>query len=107
MTERIDCFLRDQCPVAKDGCIWCFARWLDVLPLLPGGVPPQSDLQTMVTGEPSDGCIHRGSKRRCCDQLWICRKHACDCTPAVGVEISPQVLRCWDCADFQTAEVTP
>lgn len=104
MSDRIDCFLRDQCPVADAGCVWCFARWLDVLPLLPGGVPRQSDLQQMVTGE-SDACVHRGSKRRCCDQLWICRKHSCDCTPTESESIHPQVLRCSACSDFQFAEV--
>lgn len=108
MNKRIDCFLQDQCPVAKDGCVWCFARWLEVLPLLPEGVSsPDNDLTIVETGEPSGACIHRGSKRRCCDQLWICRKHSRDCTPAVSDEISPAVLRCSDCADFQTAEVTP
>jgi len=46
-------------------------------------------------------CVHRGSQRRCCELLWICKKHARDCTP-VEAEISVEVIRCSQCSDFET-----
>lgn len=104
MDDRIECFLLDQCPVATDGCVLCFARWLEVLPLLPGGVLPQGSQQLIVSGDQPDACFYRGSKRRCCQDLWICRKHACECTPTARGDIDSVVRRCSECADFQKTE---
>lgn len=107
MTERIECFLQDQCPVFEAGCVFCFARWLEVLPLLPGGVPMPGSQQIIVNGDEPDACFHRGSKRRCCQDLWICRKHTCECTPTERGDIDSAVRRCSECADYQKTEEKP
>lgn len=107
MIDRIQCFLKDQCPVASAGCVFCFARWLEVLPLLSGGVPVAQQVPLMIDSDSLESCSHRGSKRRCCSALWICRKHSCDCTPTDREDIDAAVRRCSECTDFVKTEDNP
>lgn len=45
-------------------------------------------------------CVHRGSKRRCCN-LWICRLHKVDCVPTVQLNQPVEVRSCADCEDME------
>jgi glycosyltransferase involved in cell wall biosynthesis len=45
--------------------------------------------------------VHLGSQRRCCGELFICRKHKIDCIQK-GVPVSP-VLSCETCPDYWAA----
>jgi hypothetical protein len=46
-------------------------------------------------------CDHRGSQRRCCADLWICRVTHASCNPAANPvgPVLPGVRRCRDCSD--------
>jgi len=107
MTRPIKCFLQHECPVAEAGCVFCFARWLEVLPLLPGGVAVPQHLPVILHSETENACCHLGSKRRCCEDLWICRMHRCDCTRSNREDIDAAVRRCSECTDFVKTEDNP
>lgn len=104
MSNSPACFLTSQCPVFSAGCVFCFSRWLEILPLLRNETPVENTLDSVSPPEVSSACMHRGSKRRCCEALWICRKHSCDCTVKNLGDFHPDVRSCADCADFQIEE---
>lgn len=73
----------------------------------PDGVICQAaqSLVTAVITIPGARCAHLGSQRRCCPDLYICRRHKSACMPtADGIACSPAgVTLCRDCTEFVPA----
>jgi glycosyltransferase involved in cell wall biosynthesis len=107
MRNSIPCFLAAECPVAAsfNGCLACLSVLHQVIPLIDksnSGEEPDipslqshiEDLQPVQTSPRP--CIHLGSKRRCCDNLFICRE-----TPDTNCVLSgcapPAVRSCESC----------
>jgi len=51
---------------------------------------------------PAAKCQHLGSKRSCCDSLFLCRKHPGESCCLTSQQMPEGVLRCDSCADFST-----
>ena len=61
---------------------------------------PQRELKARPVAR--SACRHLGSQRRCCGELFICRKHKIDCIRN-GTAVAP-VLSCETCPDYVAAD---
>ena len=84
--------------IPDGACLACPDIPADVVPAasrVVAEVPPISQERQAV-------CVHRGSQRRCCNSLWICRKHRANCTR--GASHNDEVLSCASCDDWEPVQ---
>lgn len=79
--------------VTQDVCRKCVAD---------GFVPPKPSTPKAVPGQ----CVYLGSKRRCCGDLYLCRKFPGEsCVPSGTA--TPGVLECQTCPEFKAVPGSP